>query len=347
MSKQKVLIVCGGPDNEHEVSLLTGKNVYDNIDRSLFEPQLCLIDKQERWYTLEESNLADIAEWSRADFVPLTYDNSLSCFATGGYDIVFNALHGKYGEGGRFQCILDQAGVKYTGSGMIPSAVCMDKRLTSRVVKSSVKRVRVPQEMAIEDTFDWSELGQFLREKIKSDTLVIKSATDGSSFNVFIIPTHNPESSGDINPKIPHLVRQILDLGETALVQEFVSGIEVTCPVLGRGRDARALPVGQIEYSGEWFDYEAKYSGQAREIFPAPLDATRSFEIRLISEVIHQTLGCAGLTRADYIITPAGELYFLEINTSPGMTAQSLCPKSAYAHGWSYTELVTQILRAV
>ena len=339
MNRRRVLIVCGGPDNEHEVSLRTGKNVFDNIDRELFDPQLCLINKHERWYTLEESNLPNIAEWPRAEFVPLTYDDSLSCFDTGNYDVVFNALHGKYGEGGRLQCILDQARVRYTGSGLTASAICMDKRLTNRIIQSSVRDVQVPAELAINTNLDWPILVDFLQKKVTGEKIVLKSATDGSSFNVFIVSKNDSA--------VPSLIRKILDLGETALVQEFIEGLEVTCPVLGSGDNLEALPVGQIEYPGEWFDYEAKYSGKAVETFPADsLDSQAQFALRLISEVVHKTLGCRGLTRSDFILSKSKKLYFLEINTSPGMTAQSLCPQSAYAHGWTYSELVTRIIES-
>ena len=341
MSKQKVLIVCGGPDNEHEVSLLTGKNVYDNIDRHLFDPQLCLIDKQERWYTLEESNLADIAQWSRADFVPLTYDNSSSCFATGGYDLVFNALHGKYGEGGRFQCILDQAGVKYTGSGVSASVVAINKRLTSQIVSTlNSWGVRIPLELEVRQGQNYPDrVKDFLKELPATQKIVLKANTDGSSFNVHIF------ESRDFG-QLQLTLRSMLETNEAVLLQECIEGMELTCPVLGTGRDLETLPVGLIKPARGWFDFEAKYSGQSEELFPAPVDTELSTRMQFISRDIHEALGCRGLTRSDFIVDRFGEVHFLEINTSPGMTAQSLCPKSAYAYGWSYSELVTRIIKS-
>ena len=345
--------MCGGPDSEHEISLQTGQAVYEHIDQSLFDPEICVINKDRSWSWKTPELDKPFVEWSSISLIPFsltTGSNDLKNRYE--VDIVFNALHGQYGEGGYLQAILDQIGIKYTGSGMQASVVGIDKELTQQFVLSlNLKRVQIPKTLVLEGESltqkDSLALTDFLHQKITSKQVVIKSATGGSSLDVFILPNNN--WSKPIDSGIYKAIKTILATGEKVIIQEFISGLEVTCPVLGdrRYHDQLALPVGLIKPVGAWFDHHAKYSGESEEIFPAPLDTKTAILIREKSRRIHTALGCRGLSRSDFIVTSEGKIYFLEINTSPGLTPNSLCPKAAAAHGWSYTELITKIIQAV
>ncbi len=240
-------------------------------------------------------------------------------------DVLFLALHGGRGEDGTLQTLLEMVGVPYTGSGRLGSAMAMDKDVSKRLFKvagvPTADWVMVPADAArVEREFGWP--------------VVVKPSKQGSTVGLTIV-----KRAGDYEDAVT-LARQYDD---EVMVERFVPGRELTVGVLG----GRALAVGEIIPRHEIFDYECKYTpGMSQEIFPADLSAALAEEVARLGLLVHDALKLGGYSRVDFRLTPAGELFCLEVNTLPGMTATSLLPQSARAVGIEFPDLCERICRA-
>jgi D-alanine-D-alanine ligase len=301
----KVAVLMGGSSAEREVSLMSGTGVLAAL-RSL-------------------GVAAESFDPAERDLVELRRE---------GYARVFIALHGRHGEDGTVQGALELLGIPYTGSGVMASAIAMDKVMTKRVwVAEGLPTPRWcwlapdaqsrPQVVAVPD-----ELGL---------PLIVKPPREGSSIGITKVAGYS----------------QMLDAVQLAarydadvLCEEFIDGIEVTCPVLGAGPQARALPVVRISAPEGNYDYQHKYfSDDTGYQCPSGLPADEEAEIQRLTVAAYRTLGCRGWGRADLMIRASDRKPFLlEMNTSPGMTGHSLVPMSARAAGLSYEQLCLQIL---
>jgi len=239
--------------------------------------------------------------------------------------VVFNALHGRFGEDGRIQGMLDIMGIPYTHSGMLASALAMDKPAAKRLYADA--GIPVPEGRVVARA-----------EAVQGDVLprpyVLKPINEGSSVGVFIV-----KQGDNANP----LAGSEWRYGETVLAERFIPGREITVAVMGD----RALGATEITSDRGFYDYTAKYApGGSRHLVPAPLPEDAYAEALRLSLLAHRTLGCRGVTRADlrYDDTRRGEpgrFYLLEINTQPGMTDVSLVPELAAHAGIGFPELVT------
>jgi D-alanine-D-alanine ligase len=233
-------------------------------------------------------------------------------------DVIFNALHGRFGEDGCVQGLLDILNIPYTHSGLLASAIAMDKpmakRLFSDVGIPVAKHVIVSQE-------------EILAGDIMKRPYVIKPLNEGSSVGIHIIVD-------GVNK--PLFTTSGWPFGEKVMVEEFIPGLELTVAVMGE----RPLAVTEIRTGREFYDYDAKYVNHGSDhLIPAEIDCTVSKEIMSLASLAHKTLGCRGVSRADFRYdgdTP----YLLEINTQPGMTTTSLVPEQALHVGISFQELV-------
>lgn len=241
-------------------------------------------------------------------------------------DVVFLALHGACGEDGRIQATLDLLGVPYTGSGCLGSALAMDKDLTKQI--AARHGVRTPE---------WHMLACYAEsdiEGIVSDTklpVVIKPVDSGSSIGVAI--AHDKKELRDA------LMEHV---GENRVVlEQYISGREIDVGVL----DGESLPSIEIIPKVGFYDYVNKYQvGSTVEVCPTPIDPQIEAELRRVALVVHNALGLRAYSRSDYIVDEKGDVYFLEINTLPGMTPTSLMPQEAAAVGISYAELCRKIV---
>jgi len=244
--------------------------------------------------------------------------------ATGVIDVVFIAMHGSFGEDGTLQALLDTTGIPYTGSGMLGSAVAMDKDISKRLlVYAGVPTP--PWLMAPTDA------GQVAAEI--GFPAVVKPSKQGSTVGLSVV-----REAGELDAAIVEAYR----FDDEVMIEKFVPGRELTVPILG----SEALPVGEIISQHEIFDYECKYQpGMAEEIFPASLDATAAATVQELGLGAHRALKLGGYSRVDFRLDPAGGFWCLEANTLPGMTAASLFPKGAAAAGISFIELCDRICR--
>ena len=332
-SRTKVAVLCGGQSSEREISLLSGKNVAENLDSRRYAVTIVEITKSGQW--LDRGRGVDDKQSQPLNIIDskaLILGSDLRKF-----DVIFIALHGSNGEDGRIQALLDTIEVPYTGSGVLASALAMDKVMTSGLVANL--GIGVPREIVINNRklIKASHLGLKAISEL-GYPCVVKPNKSGSSIAISII-NNAKELSG--------AVRKAFKEDESVVIQEYLSGRELTCSVMGNtGQyNLEALPVMEIITPNKFFDYNAKYhSSITQEIVPAALPRGQTKRIQETAKAIHNALGCRGLTRSDFILSKNNRIYFLEINTVPGLTRMSLSPKSALAAGMSLTMFFEKLI---
>lgn len=243
-----------------------------------------------------------------------------------GADVVYLALHGACGEDGRIQAVLDLLGVPYTGSGCLGSGIAMDKDLTKRLVAGMVK---TPQWETVTVT---EENTEELMARIKLP-VVVKPIASGSSIGVYIAKNR---------AELKQALEESAKLGGRIVIEEYIQGREIQVAVL----DGKALPSIEIIPREGFYDYANKYQpGAAKEVCPARISSALEKEIGDAALTVFETIGLSIYARADFIVTPDGTPYFLEINTLPGMTPTSLVPQEAAAAGIDYGALCETIIQ--
>ena len=237
-------------------------------------------------------------------------------------EVLFLALHGGRGEDGTLQTLLEMVGVPYTGSGRLGSAMAMDKDISKRLFRAAGVK-----------TADWV-MAPASRTQVERDfgwPVVVKPSKQGSTVGLTVVKTAKDYDAA---------VRLARKYDDEVMIERFVPGRELTVGVL----EGRTLATGEIIPRHEIFDYECKYTpGMSQEIFPADLPAKIAAECGRLSLLAHEALKLGGYSRVDFRLTPAGELFCLEVNTLPGMTATSLLPQSAAAAGIGFPELCERI----
>ena len=254
-------------------------------------------------------------------------------------DVAFIALHGAYGEDGTVQAELDAAGMPYTGSGALASALAMNKFLTGQVLERN--GITIPLSLLV-------HVGEWER----NPDLVIERVSRYLGYPVVTKPNANGSSIGvGIARDRDELVRGLLvvfAISREALVQTFIEGREFTCGVLDDGieRSATALlPTEIVPQVSLFFDYRAKYEpGGSLEVTPADLPETTLAALRRTAVAAHRALGCQGISRTDFMLDGRGNLFVLEVNTIPGLTAESLIPKAAVATGLAFPDLLETLI---
>ncbi len=314
MLKPRVGVLRGGPSSEYDVSLKTGASVLAHLPAARYELRDMLIDKEGQWHLRGR---------------PVEPTRALDQV-----DVVFNALHGAYGEDGTVQRLLETHGTPYTGSGTLASALGMHKALAKD------RLAEAPFLRAHHRVVRRGECGEeALAELIRTlpQPFVVKPATGGSSVGVSITYTQD---------ELLYAVVLALEVSEQVMLEQLVRGREVTVAVVEglRGEDLYALPpVEIIPTRGKFFDYDEKYAGHARELCPAPLPHETTEALLEAARYVHRTLGLRDYSRSDFIVGRDG-IYFLEVNTLPGLTEASLVPKAAAAVGISMPQLVEHLV---
>ena len=298
----KVGVIRGGVSTEKEVSMNTGSEIIKNLNRDKYEVfDIVINSEREVFEKLENLDL----------------------------DFVYIALHGIFGEDGRVQAILESLGIAYGGSGVMSSALCIDKELTKKIVETY--GVRTAKGVAIRrgEGYNFQEI----KEKL-GDRIIVKPNSGGSSIGVSFVETEEEFK------KALELVYTMDD--NTALVEEVLSGTEISVPVI----DGKVFPTVKIEaVAGDYFDYESKYAeGGAREfVFEFPEEIQN--EIDKFAYDSYYAVKCEGFARVDFMVV-GDKPYFMEVNTLPGMTAASLLPKSTASKGYSYAETLDLLIEA-
>jgi D-alanine-D-alanine ligase len=328
MAKRKinVLVLCGGPSNEREISLKSGAQIAKALSKNKYQLTLAEIAKDGRWLLRDGTN--NSLENPKA-LTPTSRNATMQKF-----DVAFVGMHGRFGEDGKVQALLEMIGIPYTGSGVLASALGMNKMRTLEIVNRY--GIKTPRFMALHSMpikKNFAALQQKIEHSIGYPS-VIKPNESGSSIGISIV--HKKDDVFDAM-KIAFQEDVII------LIEEYIKGKEFTCAVMGNtGQSALvALPPVEIVPPGEFFDYKAKYSSiETKEICPARLSKSQTKKIQTLAQKAHAFIGCDGLSRSDFILTTRGEFYFLEINTIPGLTEASLAPKAATAHGMPFSKFL-------
>jgi len=338
MKRNKIIVLMGGKTPEFEISLATGKEVVKHLDPKKYEVFPIIISKDGRKWELKkvEEVLLSSLHLPKAALVrqnqgkkslvkkETDFDQPLM---VAGADVVFVAMHGPYGEDGTIQGMLELAGVRYTGAGVLASALGMDKPMFRKIMER--EEISVPKYLVIKKGQEESQVWKKFKLPV-----VIKPSSQGSSVGVSLVRKKS---------QIKKALGLAFSFGQRVLVEEYLSGTEVTCGVLGN-KNPVALPVVEIIPKKDFFDYEAKYqAGMSQEIVPARISQKLTHEVQKIAVQVYKAIDCRGFGRVDMIIH-RGQVYVLEINTIPGLTPYSLLPKEAAAAGISYSQLLDKII---
>jgi D-alanine-D-alanine ligase len=263
-------------------------------------------------------------------------ERSLAELAAEKFDRVFIALHGRFGEDGTLQGALEQLGIPYTGPGVMASSIAMDKVMTKRIWLAC--DLPTPKFLVLDSHSSTAEQLRAVPDELGLP-LMLKAPHEGSTIGIAKVAGYSDMQDG---------FALCAKYDEVVLAEQFVAGRELTVPVLGEGRDARALPVIEIRAPEGNYDYQHKYFGDdTKYLCPAPLDQALTLRIQELAVKAFNSLGCRGWSRVDFMLRSAdNEPFLLEINTSPGMTGHSLVPMSARESGLSYEDLCVKILRS-
>tara|TARA_S200000501_G_scaffold366375_1_gene401020 strand:+ start:513 stop:1427 length:915 start_codon:yes stop_codon:yes gene_type:complete len=297
--KKKILIISGGISKERKISLDTGKQVAKELTKNRYYVKI----------TEPNFELFDVIKL----FKP---------------DIIFNALHGQFGEDGYIQSILETIKIPYTHSGVISSAIAMDKELSKKIfIKNNIL---TPKYISYSFNRTESDLIKIINKKLKFP-VVIKPLNEGSSVNVFICTRAN----------VLKKIKLLKDYNKI-IIEEFIPGREIQTAIIG----SKKLGSIELKPRRKFYDYKAKYSSKAKtkHIIPVRLTKKNSNKIMRIAMKAHRLIGCRGVTRSDFKFYN-GKFYLLEINTQPGMTSLSLVPEIAAYYGISFIKLLKIILK--
>ena len=297
--KKKVLVICGGISKERIISLETGKEVARELKKNKYKVTICEPDNN----LLKNINL----------YKP---------------NVIFNALHGQFGEDGYIQTILETQKIPYTHSGVISSSIAMDKEISKKIF--ILNKILTPKHIKFTYGKNEKNIVKKIESKLKFP-VVIKPINEGSSVHVYICSKKNILKN-----------LNILSLYKEILIEEFIPGREIQVAIMGQ----KKLGTIELKPKRKFYDYEAKYNPKAKteHIIPVNLNKRDLKKITDIALKAHKAIGCKGVTRSDFKFYK-GKFYLLEINTQPGMTKLSLVPEIANYAGINFIKLIEWILK--
>ncbi len=303
MTKTKVVVLAGGWSEERNISLESGKAVYGALDKTKYD--VVMLDPSR-------------------DICRLVTDRER-------VDVVFSLLHGKYGEDGRMQGMLQVLGIPFVGSGVLASALSFNKRLSKEVFR--LRAFKVPNDIVLHrgDVFYPDAITAYLGK-----TTIVKPVSEGSSIGVSLCQTEKELRDG---------IKKAFRFGNEVLVEEYIEGREISVCVIGN-KNLEVFPVVEIipDKNFPFFDYSAKYTkGKTQDICPADIPEHIAVKARDMAKDAHNALMCSVWSRTD-IIVRGNDLYLLETNTIPGMTKTSLFPLAARVYGLSFSELLDRLI---
>lgn len=340
MAKKKVAVLMGGISSERDISLSTGRQILESLDPTKYEAfgvDAALLPGSNRALLKGAGSEIDAVAEARDALVSTNKLVSMDRIANSSSglrpDVVFIALHGKFGEDGTIQGMLDLLGIPYTGSGVLASALGMDKSMTKKVLAAD--GIPVPQsvDFTVRNS-KWDE--SYVADKVvkMGYPVMVKPSRQGSTIGMMKV-----NSPGELNTSIKHAAAY----DEQIIVEKFIAGTELTVGVLGND-DPVALPVVEIVPKSEYYDYESKYAtGGSEHFIPARISDTQTAQAQDIALRAFRSLGCRGMARVDLILSKEG-MCVLEVNTIPGMTPTSLLPEAAKAVGIPFNQLLDMLI---
>ena len=322
----KVGVIYGGMSTEHDVSMMSGKNVLENLDKKKYDIIPIYIDKNGKWY-INNKEIKNIVDKLKE------------------MDVIFPVLHGLYGEDGTIQGMLELLKIPYVGCDIISSSMCMDKVYTKCVLqKANIKQAKYIY-IKNENTYVNEEFEEI---KLENDEIV-KLVEEKLQFPVFVKPSNSGSSVGvtkaSNGPELIKAIEEASIYDKKVLVEEAIIGKEVECAVLGND-NPKASTVGEILSAEEFYSYDAKYNNaESKTRIPAQISEEKIEEIRRTAVKAFKAMDCKGLARVDFFVkNDTNEVYINEINTMPGFTEISMYPKLWEYMGINYSELLDELI---
>jgi len=342
-----VALLFGGKSAEHEISLISARNVYAAMDKKKYDIVAIGIDKQGRWFTDDKARLLCGVKQSQVEFhgmkratavlpgqtrTPMVRPSAGAAFAP--VDVVFPILHGPFGEDGTVQGLLKLANIPFVGAGVLGSAVGMDKDVMKRLLRDA----RIPIAKFL--SFGRADLNAIRFARVKKALglpLFVKPANLGSSVGISKVTNKD---------QFKRAITDAFRYDNKIVIEEFIRGREIECSVLGNEKPIASLP-GEIIVQHDFYSYDAKYLDDkgARFEIPARLPKTAVKKIHALALRSYRALCCEGMARVDFFLRANGQVVVNEINTIPGFTKISMYPKMWQASGISYSRLIDRLIR--
>lgn len=318
--RKNIAVLAGGYTSERQISLNSGQQIFDNIDKNLFNA--FLVDVRTDGFFCKTKNAEYKVDMNN---FAVSIDGELVKF-----DYAYLALHGSPGEDGKVQALLDMLGVPYSACNVFASMITFSKIAAKKMLADENIAMAKSAIIHGQEPFSVDEIVQ----KVGLPCFV-KPATAGSSFGVTKV--YEKE-------KFIDAVNHAQTEDETVLVEEFIKGVEVSCGVLKTTEYQQVFPVTELSTSNDYFDTEAKYTpGLTNEITPARISDEETQKVQDATSRIYDIIGCSGIVRIDFIIKD-GTPYFIEVNSIPGMSAESIVPKQIRTMGKTLTEILTIVI---
>ncbi|MCF0178282.1 MAG: D-alanine--D-alanine ligase [Bacteroidales bacterium] len=321
--KKQVAVIYGGNSSEYEISILSGRYVASAIDHDKYDVYEVLL-KGLDWSVVQwdGDKMQKISQVDKGDFSFIAPETGEKVK----FDVAYPVIHGTPGENGLLQGYLEMIGVPFTTCSAFVCTVAFSKYSCKTFLRDS--GIMMAQEAFIRkgDAFDPDAIVDKL-----GLPLFVKPADGGSSFGISKVKKRED---------LPAAIEEAFKEGEMVIVEEFVAGREMTQGVYSLEDGVHTLPITEIISENEYFDYEAKYLGKSQEVCPAPIDKETADKISAVSKRVFSFMGCSGVIRIDYIINEKG-IFFLEINTAPGMTKMSLVPAMVRTAGMDIKDFLT------
>lgn len=318
--KKNVAVLMGGFSSEKEISLKSGEVIYENINRLKYQPYKIIV-KKENWIYLNDKN--EKSNVNLEDFSIISNNTKIKL------EIAFIIIHGSPGENGLIQSYFELKNIPYTGCDPYTSALTFNKRDCLSVLE----KYNIPTA----NSFHINKNENFKIESIIQKVglpCFVKANRSGSSFGVFKVYEEN---------ELKKSINKALDYDDEVLIESFLDGIEVSVGVMNYQNKVKVFGITEIITENDFFDYDAKYNGNSKEITPANISEKQKQIVTNLSIKIYKKLGMKGFTRSEFIIIN-DIAYFLEINSIPGMTNESIFPKQAQTSGISITQLCDEVI---
>lgn len=321
--KKKIAVVYGGYSSEYKISEKSARVIFEFIDREQFEPYLVEITRKSWHVNLKGGGVAPIDK------------NKFTFISEGGevgFDLAFITIHGTPGEDGKLQSYFDMIGLRYMNSGPFGSSLTFNKWACNSFLRAFgiatakailLRKGETPNAIAIADEIGFP--------------CFIKPNGAGSSFGVSKVKTLM---------EMPEAIAKAFEEDTEVVVESFIKGREITCGLYFNGSEIVPLPPTEIISQNEFFDYGAKYNGESQEVTPAEIPAEWTTLIQNTSKSIYRRLGLRGLARIDFMITEDGMPFLIEVNTTPGMSEQSIVPQQIRAAGLELKDVLTLLINA-
>lgn len=339
MPRINITVLMGGKSPEYEISLISGRQVVNNLNKKKYKILPVIISRNgKEWKRLGVRELLSLPNplllrGTNKDIV-ISKTKDIQLLGPGGrnkIEVIFIAMHGPFGEDGTVQGILELAGLRYTGSKVLASAIGMDKIMFRKLMAS--EEISIPRYIVVNNGDSLSNISKVLG----SPPYFVKPHNQGSSVGASIV-----KEKKDLGKAL----KTAFHYSDTALVDEYIKGKEITCGIIGNEKPIPLPVIEIIPKKGEFFDYESKYSESgAEEIVPARISKSLTKKVQELAIKVYKLVGARGFARIDFILRDNRYPYVLEINTIPGLTPMSLLPKAAKVATISYPELLDKIIK--